>query len=149
LGKRTKPETSVVAHVMTTQEQYAATAQQAYEWRRKRENKLRELEKSIAEILDVEVVWSEEHEYWYYQDAAPAQGADAEDGRMFCPLNDPELAISLLSKFHLSTEHVPGSFLVASAGTNGGKRVYVKAEGTDPSQIMEAICLASVQLARM
>jgi hypothetical protein len=123
-------------------EQMFGSLSDASNRRAEAENKHRELEKKVADLLLIDVIWSDQERHWYLADKL--SGSDAEDtsiGR-FSPLQDPAVAITLLRTAHLSTESTLGSFVVAGT-TRSGRRVSGRTTSND---IIEVICQVAVDM---
>jgi hypothetical protein len=107
-----------------------------------RENERRALEKKVADLLDIDVEWSNELRHWYFSGKVPEPDADDTHTGEFSPLDDPAIAIRIMTEFRLSTESSLGSFV--AAGTNRhGRKVFGR---TESNSIIEVICQVAVNM---
>lgn len=103
------------------------------------------LDRDVASMLGVAVEWSDEYQVWCREGQTPPPGSDPCPGSVFCVACDSDITVEVLSRFHLNTEHAPGSFLVGGT-TAGGRRVFEEATCVEPSAIREAVCRAALKV---
>jgi hypothetical protein len=123
-----------------------AVSRASVERHQSRQKELRALDKQVADLLGICVEWSEEDDCWHRAAATKGNKGAECDHSEFSPTNDPCIVMQLLSEFHLATEHLPGSFVVASSIHRPGEQVLVRARDNEVSSIIEAICRATVQM---